>query len=85
MRKIEHKVGRPRLRTIEKMTNSFVGRYKGHIVDVHRDTRGENWYVMVTAPDGCYVYDGWWRDSAYKTRRAAILEALIGSQLWAPN
>lgn len=72
----------PRLRTIQKSANSFLGQYKGHVVDVSRQSRNENWYLLVTAPNGCYSCDGWWRDSTEKTRREAVLEALRGALLW---
>lgn len=78
-------LGAPRLRKIQQSRNTYLGRYKGHVVDVSRESRSDNWYIIVTAPNGCYSYDGWWRDSAGKTKREAILEALHGAMLWAPN
>lgn len=40
-----------------------------------------NWYIRVTAPDGCYIYDGRWADSASKSAEEAVSEAFHGAML----
>ena len=83
--RVDRRVRCPRLRTIQQSRNTYLGRYKGHVVDVSREAKSDNWYIIVTAPNGCYSYDGWWGESAGKPKRAAILEALEGAMLWTPN
>lgn len=56
-------------------------RFKNHGISLTRDRRDEDWYIRVRAPDGCYVYDGWWRDSAEKTAKDALFEAKVGAGL----
>ncbi|ARK86063.1 hypothetical protein BOC42_00410 [Burkholderia pseudomallei] len=41
----------------------------------------DDWYIRVTAPDGCYIYDGWWADSGSKSAEDAIAEAFDGACL----
>lgn len=55
--------------------------YKGSLITVSRTFDHENWYITVTFPDGTYGYDGWWRDSEFKSADEAIAEAKIGAQL----
>lgn len=73
--------------TIDNDTK-FSGVYKGHDIDIEKkDIDGEFWfYIEVTAPDGCYAYDGYWRPEEHWLPNAdhinlAIDEALVGSRL----
>ena len=74
----------PRVRTLTKDRNSFWGVYKNHEIHLTREDQNDDWYIQVIADDGGRLYDGTWRDSTGKSRRAAILEALRGAMLW-PN
>jgi hypothetical protein len=40
----------------------------------------EKFYIQVTAPNGCYAYDGYW-NQLDATIQDALQEALIGSGL----
>lgn len=71
----------PRVIEFERTERLFEGRYKQHDIRIDRDDHRLNWYITVRAPDGCYVYDGWWRDSAHKTMDDAIFEACCGAML----
>lgn len=55
--------------------------FKRHRIALTRDGYDKDWYIQVTAPDGGYVYDGWWRDSADKTAAQALEEAKRGALL----
>lgn len=55
--------------------------YKGYQITVERERRGVDWYITVTCPSGDLAYDGWWRDSAYKSHEEAIAEAKKGAML----
>lgn len=82
---LERVVRGPRvLATVRKVLH-FEGRYKGHDILIERAHPADNWYIQVRGPDGCFCYDGWWPESARKTQREAVLEALEGSLLWTPN
>jgi len=71
---------KPRIKIVYKKTaTSFHGRYKGYLLNLFVDEANGCWYIIVTALDGCYAYDGWWRDSEYKTVDEAILEAIRGA------
>ena len=70
-----------RVRTISKGRHDFCGAYKGYTINIERDHPSQNWHIIVTAPSGEYVYDGWWRESEGKPVREAIHEALRGSML----
>lgn len=50
-----------------------------------RNTTGQAWYIRVYAPDGCYAYDGWWKDSEYKSPSEVIAEAIRGACLLEQN
>lgn len=54
---------------------------EGCNIDVRRDSDQEDWYIRVAGADGEILYDGWWRDSADKTRVEAIQEAMKGAQI----
>lgn len=55
--------------------------YRKHQILLTRDSDGGDWYIQVIAPNGCYSYDGWWRDSACKTAAQALEEAKRGAML----
>jgi hypothetical protein len=74
----------PRVRTHSRGHKHFYGAYKKHLIECTRDTRDEEWYIIVTHPDGGRLYDGWFNDSQTKTLREVIVEALRGAGLW-PN
>jgi hypothetical protein len=67
-----------------KERNAFWGTYKRHEIHLNREDRNDDWYIQVIHEDGGRLYDGSWGDSAGKTRREAIIEALRGAMLW-PN
>lgn len=69
----------PRVRTISKGKLEGAYRYKGHDIDVSRKNRRDDWYIQVRASNGCFSYDGWWNDSADRTQREAVLEAIRGA------
>lgn len=58
---------------------------RSHLITVSKDTTDSDWYIRVQAPSGCYAYDGWWRDSADKTKHQAIEEAKRGALLTGPK
>lgn len=71
----------PRMQSVLTDTpTEFFGRCREHEIHVWKED-DEPWYIQVTAPDGGYVYDGWWRHSEDASREAAIREALVGAQL----
>jgi predicted RNase H-like HicB family nuclease len=53
--------------------------FKKHHISISRPSEDKNWYIIVTAPNGCYAYDGWWRDSEFKTPKEAFEEAKRGA------
>lgn len=56
--------------------------FKRHAIHVERDQKMFGWwYIIVTAPNGCHAYNGWWRDSAGRTADEAIAEAKRGAML----
>lgn len=55
--------------------------YKRHLITVERERPGVDWYITVECPGGGMAYDGWWRDSAYKSHKEAIEEAKRGALL----
>lgn len=56
------------------------GDWREHLIWVELEPTGD-WYIRVTAPDGCYIYDGWWSDSARKSSEEAVAEAFDGACL----
>jgi len=73
---------RRRFRDITNYTGTeFLGRYKGCHVEVNREPKGLGYYIIVDAPDGGGLYDGWWREGEYRPIDDAIYEALYGSKL----
>lgn len=59
----------------------FSKTYRKYFIQVSRDRKSEDWYIIVQAPSGSYLYDGWWPESAYKPKEEAFQEALYGSCL----
>lgn len=60
-------------------------RFKGHDINVSKDSLSSNWYIRVTHPNGSKLYDGWWRDSANATWQEAVDEAKLGAMLVKPK
>ncbi len=58
--------------------------FRGHLIHLQKEV-GKNWYIIVTAPDGCYAYDGWWADSEDSTLREALAEAKRGACIGKAN
>ncbi|WP_234775230.1 hypothetical protein [Paraburkholderia tropica] len=52
-----------------------------HICAERHDDRDGRWYIEVHGPGGCYLYDGWWRNSEGKPVEDAVAEAFRGAQL----
>jgi uncharacterized protein (DUF2461 family) len=70
-----------RVRTVEQERNRGWYRYRGADIHVARESRADCWYIQVQGQDGCYMYDGWWGESAGRSRRDAVLEAIEGACL----
>ena len=60
---------------------NYWGRYKDHEIHISRESKKANWYIWVYSPSGALAYDGYWRDSAGKTIRQAIAEAIRGAEI----
>lgn len=54
-------------------------RFRNHQITLQKDDYKANWYIIVTGPDGCYAYDGWWRNSESATWQEALSEAKRGA------
>ena len=68
-------------RLIRKRTDEeFWATYRGHEIEINRERGARGWYIRVTAPSGCYAYDGWWGEE-WNTMDEAITQALVGSCL----
>jgi hypothetical protein len=78
-------VATPRLKNVVRKRNSIQCQYKGCEISITRDSHFEDWYIQVTHRDGCYIYDGWWKDSSHRTLDDAIKEAIDGSLLTKPK
>lgn len=59
--------------------NMLYSQWNGFDFEIERDDADEDWYIRVSPTDDSYLYDGWWRDSADKSLREAVAEALVGS------
>lgn len=55
--------------------------FKGHDINVSKDSQSANWYIRVIHPNGSMLYDGWWLGSANATQHEAIEEAKQGAML----
>jgi hypothetical protein len=64
-----------------EVDGEIIVKFKGHTICVERKHDHENWYITVTAPNGCYAYDGWWSNSEHTTALEAIEEAKSGALL----
>lgn len=71
----------PRLICDEVWANGFRGRYKQHYISIERDSPRSDWYILIQAKDGGYVYDGWWQDSKNQDVGAAVMQGLRGAKL----
>lgn len=56
------------------------GYWRNNLIHVELEPIGD-WYIRVNAPDGCYIYDGWWPESANKLAAQAVAEAFDGACL----
>lgn len=52
-----------------------------YTIEASRDDESRNWYITVTAPSGIRDYDGYWRNSDFKTVDEVINEAIAGACL----
>lgn len=70
------------MRIISKSRNHFCGTHKGCTIEIsrERDPTLAAFYILVTAPDGGLLYDGWSRPGVL-TMADAKREALYGSCL----
>lgn len=60
--------------------HAFQAWWRDHLIFVEREIPGA-WYIQVTHPDGCFIYDGYWRGSVGKTLEEAVAEAFRGAEL----
>ena len=68
-------------RILKWTRDEFDAIYKGCMVDIDREKDDDlgGFYITVISPTGCFLYDGWWRESEDMQR--AAFEALYGAQL----
>lgn len=59
----------------------YWGKYEDHQIHISRQNKKSDWYIWVYAPSGALGYDGYWRDSAGKTIREAVAEAIRREQI----
>lgn len=59
--------------------NQLFSEWNGFDFEIERDGDDEDWYIRVSPTDDSFLYDGWWCDSADKSLREAVAEALVGS------
>ena len=52
-----------------------------YTIDASRDDESRNWHITVTAPSGIRDYDGYWRNSDFKTADDVVNEAIRGACL----
>lgn len=69
------------LQVNHKSRDYFDGSFDGHDISISKDHREDDFYIVVTSPDGTHAYDGWWNDSKDATIDEAVEEALDGAQL----
>jgi hypothetical protein len=55
--------------------------FRGCNILLQKDAWNRNWYIIVTGKDGCYRYDGYWRDSEDRDWHEALVEAKKGACL----
>lgn len=60
--------------------SGFFAHYKRHFIHIAQEL-DRNWYIIVTDHTGSYGYDGYWRDSADKTKEEAFEQACRGAQI----
>lgn len=70
------------MRILEQRRGYFRGTHKGCEIEIERDPHvpGYRFYIIVRAPDGSHMYDGWAPESV-TTIPAAKREALYGAML----
>jgi hypothetical protein len=75
----------PRVRTLVNGRHIAQYSYKGRDISISRKDESDNWYIMVTEPSGDYAYNGLWSNSAGKSKREAVLEAISGACINEPS
>lgn len=68
------------MRILEQRRGYFRGTHKGCTIEIERDRHhpANAFYITVTAPDGCHLYDGW-APAEITTIPAAKREAMYGA------
>ena len=56
----------------------FYARWRGYVIDVTREGYNK-FYITVTAPDGSYSYDGWFKKENFVEMHEAVSEAIKGA------
>lgn len=73
-----------RLRAAGKLAadepDEVCGYWRGYLIWVELEPAND-WYIRVNHPDGGYLYDGWWSNSADKSAEDAVAEAFRGAEL----
>ncbi|CAL8476425.1 hypothetical protein [Caballeronia sp. S22] len=57
------------------------GYWRDYFIWVTKDKATDDWYLRVNHPDGCYLVDGWWKDSAGCSAADAVARAFKGACL----
>lgn len=59
------------------------GYWRGHEIWLQRNDESiiGGWYIQVKHPDGCYLYDGWWRPDGYVSPDDVVAQAFEGACL----
>jgi hypothetical protein len=65
----------------EETPGEISGYWRNHHVWVARDGEDDDWYIRVNHPNGGYLYDGCWADSAERDGADAVAEAFAGAEL----
>ena len=67
----------------EEKQNEVFGYWRDHEIWLQRDVQSSlgGWYIQVKHPDGCYLYDGWWRPVHYTSPDEVVAEAFEGACL----
>lgn len=71
----------PTMTRAEGKRQNYVGTCRDHMLHISRESRQSDWYIWVYAPSGALAYDGYWRNSAGKTIKAATAEAIRGAKI----
>jgi len=68
------------MRIKSKSRNHFWGHHKGAEINIERERQADPFYIIVTAKDGGYLYDGW-APREITSIKEAKKEALRGAML----